>query len=327
MVWLEFVLASVLVVIAAIKLAEYGDIISVHTGLGGMFIGTLLMAGATSLPEFLTIISSINQLVPDLAAGNLFGSNMFNMLLLAVLDLSNQQARILRFVAMRHALTGSLAILLIAVAMFFILAGVDFQLGWVGAGSLLLMVGYLVGVWLIRRSGAAPADSAAEAPTDLPTIGRSAIGFAAATIVLVIVTPSLVSSSVGISELTGIGTGFIGVALLGMITSLPELVAVVAASRLGAYDLAVGNLFGSNLFNMFALGLADVFYLRGNFLIEIDPTFALAALLGLLLTNLALVGNLARVERRLLFVEADALLILIGYVAGLWLLFTRGLGT
>lgn len=325
-VWIEFAVASALVVAASVKLAEYGDTISIRTGLGGMFIGSLLMAGATSLPELLTTINSIQQLVPNLAAGNLFGSNMFNMLLLAVLDLTNQRARILRVVATRHALTGSLATLLIGMAVFFMLAQFDLRLGWVGVGSLALMMAYLVGVWLIRRSGP-PLDSApGQPPADLPGLGKAALGFAAASGVLILVTPRLVRSSVAIAEITGLSTGFMGAALLGTITSLPELVAVVAAARIGAYDLAVGNLFGSNVFNMFALGLTDVFYTRGNFLVEIDPAFALAAILGLLLTNLALVGNLARVERRLLFVEADALLILLGYAGGLWLLFSRGLG-
>lgn len=102
MIWLQFVVAAGLVVAAAIKLAKYGDVISVRTGLGGMFVGTLLMAGATSLPELLTTINSLDQGAPNLAAGSVFGSNMFNMLLLAVLDLTNQQARVLRQIGRAH---------------------------------------------------------------------------------------------------------------------------------------------------------------------------------------------------------------------------------
>ena len=87
--------------------------------------------------------------------------------------------------------------------------------------------------------------------------------------------------------------------------------------------MAVGNLFGSVVFNMFALGVADLFYAQGRFLGAIDPTFALVAMLGLLLVNLALIGNIARVERRLGFVEADALLILVVYFGGLYYLYLR----
>jgi len=327
MVWLEFLAASLLVVLAAIKLAEYGDVISERTGLGGMFIGTLLLAAATSLPELLTGINSLGQDAPNLAAGNFFGSNMFNMLLLAVLDVMYHQRRILRMVATRHALTASLATLLIAMATFFILADLDLRLGWVGVGSLLLMATYFVGVWLIRRSDPAlrPAPGGELGP-GLPPLWKASLGFPLATLALVLVVPWLVRSSVQLAEITGLGTGFFGTAFLGAITSLPELVAIIAAARIGAFDLAVGNLFGSNVFNMFALGLTDVFYTGGSFIDEIAPAFAIAGLIGLMLTNLGLIGNLARVERRLLFVEVDALIIILVYLGGLWLLYLRGIG-
>lgn len=109
MAWVQFILSAVILVYTAIKLAEYGDIIAVRTRLSGMFIGTLLIAGATSLPELLSAINAIGQGVPNLAAGSMFGSAMFNMFVLAILDLIHQNARILRRVAMNHALTASLA--------------------------------------------------------------------------------------------------------------------------------------------------------------------------------------------------------------------------
>jgi cation:H+ antiporter len=96
--------------------------------------------------------------------------------------------------------------------------------------------------------------------------------------------------------------------------------------RMNAFDMAVGNLFGSSVFNMLALGLADFFFTDGRFLGEIDPNFALVGLLGLLLTNMALVGNLARVERKFLFIEIDAIAIIGVYLLGMYLLFLRGVG-
>jgi cation:H+ antiporter len=86
----------------------------------------------------------------------------------------------------------------------------------------------------------------------------------------------------------------------------------------------VGNLFGSNVFNMFALALTDVFYTEGSFFGAIDPAFALAGLLALLLTTMGLIGNLAQVERRIGIVEIDALLLILCYFAGLELLYIRG---
>lgn len=96
MVWLVFSLSAAAIVYTATQLARYGDVLAIRTRLGGMFIGLLLLAGATSLPEVLTSISSIRLNAPNLAAGNLLGSNAFNMLLLAVLDLVHRNTRILR---------------------------------------------------------------------------------------------------------------------------------------------------------------------------------------------------------------------------------------
>ena len=159
-----------------------------------------------------------------------------------------------------------------------------------------------------------------------PSLRMALLGFLGATIVLVLVAPWLVSSSAKIAELTGLGTGFIGMVLVGLVTSLPELVTTISAARMGAYDLAVGNLFGSNVFNIFALGLTDIFLTSGRFLGAIDPAFALAALLGLIMTVLGLIGNLARLERRLWVIEVDALLLIVVYFGGLWLLYSRGIG-
>jgi cation:H+ antiporter len=116
----------------------------------------------------------------------------------------------------------------------------------------------------------------------------------------------------------------VGTTLVAIVTSLPELVTTIAAAKIGADDMAIGNLFGSNLFNMFAIGLTDLFYLPGRFLGVIDPAFLLVGMLGLLMTGLGLIGNLARLERRVLFVELDALALMATYFAGLWFLYSRG---
>ena len=328
MIWLEFVVSAILIVVAAIKLAECADVIALRTRLGGMFVGTLLLAGATSLPELFTTLNSINLGVPELAAGNIFGSTMFNMLMLAVLDLANPRTRILRRVAINHALSAGLAVLLTGLAVFFVLADVEVQIGWVGLDSMVLVSGYWLGMGLIyskyRRSAGATRAEPAEMKGVIG-LGPAVLCFSGAAAVLVIVTPWLVRSSVGIAELAGLSTGFVGASLVALVTSLPEVVTAVAAMRIGAYDLAVGNLFGSNIFNIFALGSTDVFYLQGRFLGTIDPALALTGMAGLLLTTLGLVGIVADVERRVFFVEVDALLIVLGYAGAMLLLYSRGI--
>lgn len=327
MVWLIFCLSATLIVIAAMQLAKYGDVIAVRTRLGGMFIGVLLLAGATSLPEMLTMISSLSQGVPNLAAGNLLGSNLFNMFLLAILDLLHRKGRILRKAALKHALTGSLTVFLIGLVVFFILADIDLQIGWVGVDSLIVILVYFVAMRLIQTNqthGASQSSAPAEIPDGTPPLWKGLLGFGLATAALVVITPWMVKSSAEIAEITGMGTTFVGTTLVAIVTSLPELVTTIAALKLGADDMAIGNLFGSNLFNMFALGLTDVFYLQGRFMGVIDPAFLLVGMLGLLMTGMGLIGNLARLERRVWIIEIDALALMVVYFSGLWLLYSRG---
>lgn len=330
MIWLTFFLSAAVVVLAAVKLAEYGDAIGYRTGLGSMFIGTLLVASATSLPELLTAINSIRQDVVDLAAGGMLGSNMFNMFLLGVLSLIFFRQRVLRRVAMKHALSGSVAVFVIGLATFFIMARIGLRIGWVGLDSLLVAGAGVAGMWLIwaNAPGApgAPSASAPEEEEGIPSLRRALVGFTLTAVVLVLASPHLVRSSAAIADATGLSTGFIGAFALAVITSLPELVTIIAAVRLGAHDLAVGNLFGSNIFNMFALGLTDLFYTRGPLLTAISPDLVLVGLLGLLLTGIGLIGNQARLDRLVLLVEVDGILLVVGYLVGLWFLYLRGIG-
>jgi cation:H+ antiporter len=309
------------------KLAEYGDAISIHTNLGGAFIGLLLMAGATSLPELLTSINSIEQSVPDLAAGNTFGSNMFNMLLIGIMGFISWRKRILRQVARKHALSGSIAAILIALSIFLIQANLDVKIGWVGLDSLLLIISYILGVYLIQSNSAPPQPiDPKDIDDSIPSLRKAVIGFSLATLALILTMPYLVSSSTEIAEITGLGAGFVGTVLVSFITSLPEMVTTIAAIRLGVYDMAMGNLFGSNMFNIFTLGFADLFMTSGRFLDVISIDFTLVAMIGLIMTLLALIGNIAKLNRRFLLVEIDAVLLVITYLLGMFIIYQKGIG-
>lgn len=109
--------------------------------------------------------------------------------------------------------------------------------------------------------------------------------------------------------------------LVGISTSLPELVTAIAAVRLGAFDLAVGNLFGSNAFNMAAFFFVDLALSGGPIFNAITGTHAMTAFWGILLMSVGLMGIIYRAEKRYLLIEPDSLAIILGYCLGLWLLF------
>ncbi len=330
MIWVQFFASGLVIIVAAIQLARYGDVIALRTRLGGMFVGTLLLAGATSLPELLTSINAIEQGEPGLTVGNVFGSNMFNMFLLAVLGILYVRTHFLGRLGVVFALNAGMAVAITGLAMFFIVAQVDVQIGWVGLDSLVLIGGYVV-VTRLLFSGPS-ADSVAEPEAiadDVPSLRYALIGFALATVTLVAITPVMVRSAIKIAEETGLSAGFVGITLVAILTSLPEVVTSIAAARIGAYEMAAGNLFGSNTFNIFTLGVTDFFMTEGRFLEAVSADMMLAGTIALLLTHVALLGilfrNVAPREARVLVVEIDSLLIAIGYFAGMILIYDRGL--
>ena len=333
MSWLLFFFSAGVIVIAGTALSRYGDEIAEHTGLGGLWIGVLLMAGATSLPELFTSMSAAWLEAPDLAAGDLFGAVMTNMLTLGLIDLAYRHRQVWRQATLEHALAAALAMVLTGLAALFVLLRLNWSLWGVGLDTLALAGIYLLGMRVVYRQEDVKRqerqrDRVVEA-MEAEAVGRgsrralrrASFGFIVAAGALLIAAPLLAGSAKTIASETGISTTFLGSTLVAVVTSLPELVSSLAAVRLGAYDLAVGNLYGSNAFNMAALFAADVAYRQGPLLSAVDQAHIVTALWGILLMNLGLMGIIYRAEKRYVLIEPDSMLMLVGVALGFWLLY------
>lgn len=331
---LLFVISACAIVFAGTKLSRYGDQIAELTGLGRLWIGVVLLAAATSLPEVFTTMSAGWIDAPDLAAGNLFGAGMSNMLTLGLIDLLHRQKRVWQQAALGHTLTAALAMVLTALSAFFVLLRIEVVHLGVGLESLILLILYVLGMRLVFRQEdmarrqleqkVIVEDIAEEQRADLSRdsgLRHAVIGFATGTLILLIASPVLAWSAERIAEESGMTATFIGTSLVAITTSLPELVVSISAVRLGAFDLAVGNLFGSNAFNMAAFFFADLAYRGGGLLSTVSSTHALTALWAIVMMNIGLMGIIYRAERRFMLIEPDSLLIIVSYTLGLWLLF------
>jgi cation:H+ antiporter len=148
------------------------------------------------------------------------------------------------------------------------------------------------------------------------------IGFTAAAIVVLAAAPAFAWSAKGIAEISGLGNTFVGTWLVGLATSLPEVVACLAALKMGSFDLAVGNLFGSNAFNM-AIFLALDLAQPGSLFAVLDPSHALSALAAVVLMSLGVAAIVYRAKRRFAMLEPDSLLMLVAYCAAILLLYFR----
>ena len=314
-----FIISGGAIVWASSRLVHYSDDIAERTRLGQLWVGATMLAAVTSLPEVATDITATRIGAPNLAAGDLFGSSMANMFILAALSiLFARQWRHHRFSVVEW-ITLAVALVVTAEAMAFIAIDVDIHLFRVGAGGILITITYVIGArTLFRRSataareakhlemagGSVVTDDPLLAPVrsnyDGPSWRTFAIFFAWSVVVLA-AAPFLANSAEELADLTGLGDTFFGVLGLAIVTSLPELASSIAAFRRGLPTMVLGNVLGSNGFNMLIVLPVDISYTKAPFLQDIQDAHALSASVAILMMLTAVGGVLllARLRRGL----------------------------
>lgn len=328
MLWIAFFVCTAVIVFAGTRLAKYGDIIAEKTGLGRSWIGLALMASVTSLPELVTGISSVTYAgVPDIAVGDVLGSCVFNMLILAILDTLYRPAPISTKAHQGHVLAAGFGILLLsAVCAGMYLGESIYPIGWIGPYSLLFVVIYLTAMRLIysyekRKLAEFMKEMAEELQYRDIGMKTALLKYGMNALIVIIAAIFLPKIGEGLAETTGLGQTFVGNIFIALSTSLPEVVVSVAAVRMGAVDLAIGNLFGSNIFNIFILALDDIFFLDGPLLSHANPNHIISSLSAVAMTAIAIIGLTYRAEKKRLFLAWDSVGILMVYVINLMLLY------
>lgn len=276
MVYVLFILVAAVTVYAAMKLSTFADVISSKTSMGGLLVGTILLAGATSLPEVTTSISAVVIGSPDIAVGNVLGSNLFNLFILAMFDLYFRSKRLYEKVDRTHLYSAILGVVLTGLALTGLLYNQTPTLLGVGIETIAILIIYIAGlVWMNKKAAAQPM---AESPTtEEQSVGsnisvkKAVIGFAIAAVVIMAAGTALSILGDQIAVLTGLGASFIGSFLIAATTSLPEAVSVFVALRLRNVNLAFGSILGSNLFNMLILVMSDVVY-NGQSILNVAAT-------------------------------------------------------
>lgn len=325
MLWLEFAVCTVLILFAGVKLSKYGDVIAEKSGLGRTWIGVVLMASVTSLPELVTGISSVTLYdLPNIAAGDVLGSCMFNILILALLDFKRGGAPLSYQAHQGQVLTAAYGILLLAMVNIFILASHSIPvIGWVGLYSVFFLLIYLGAMRMVflyekRRTQAA---TAVENSYGHISGARAGAMYALNAAVVVGAATWLPGLGEQIAEVTGLGRTFVGSIFIALSTSLPEVVVSFAALRMGAIDLAFGNLFGSNLFNIGILAIDDIFYTKGPLLSSIAGSHAVTAGAAMAMTAIAIIGLTYQAAKKRLIFAWDSIGIMAVYALTTLLLF------
>lgn len=327
MTWLLFAAVSAVIVVAGTRLARYGDVIGEKTGLGRSWIGVVLLAATTSLPELFTGFGATALSAhPDIAAGDVLGSCMFNLLILSLMDAVQPEPLSAR-AHQGHALSIGFGLLLIAIAGIGLSGGARLPaLGTVGLTTPLIIGLYFVAMRSVfvheqRRRARELAEVAERLEyEDVPT--RVAVtGYAIAAAFVVGAALWLPQIGAELARETGLGEAFVGSLFIAITTSLPEIVVSLTAVRIGALDLGIGNVLGSNLFNLLILGLDDVFYVQGSLLADVDRGHVVSVLAVVMMNALFLIGLTERALTKRFVVAWDTGAIAAVYVAAVTLVF------
>jgi cation:H+ antiporter len=311
MIWLQFLATALVIVLAGVRLARYGDVLGEKTGLGRSWIGVVLLAATTSLPELFTGFGATAlSALPDIAVGDVLGSCMFNLLILSFMD-AIQPEPISARAHQGHALSIGFGLLLLGVAGLGLIAGTPLPaLGWLGLYTPVLITLYFVAMRVIftheqHRRAREVQEVAQELQYADTPLRAAALRYTGAAVLVVAAALWLPQLGADLARQTGLGQAFVGSLFIAITTSLPEIVVSIAAVRIGALDLGIGNILGSNLFNLLILGLDDVFYREGPLMASAGAGHTVTVLAVVTMNALFLIGLTYRVMTKRFVVTWD----------------------
>lgn len=320
-----FVTAGVAVWIGGARLTRTLDAITRKTGMGEAFVGMLLLGGITSLPEVANVLGSSLQGLPDLAVNNLLGSAAINILLLAVGDaVIGRKAVTSGVVAPATMMMCALCMLVLGLIAIAVTVG-DVSLGGVGLWPPVICVVSVGSFWIAATYGKrAPwtvkgredEGSEDEKPPQDTALWRLVIAAAIAAVVIFVAGYTLSEVGAALAEQTALGAGYVGFLLVGLATSMPELSSITTALRLQRYEMAFGQVLGTNFVNLSLILLADVAYRQAPVINELGRFEVVLALLGLTLIGVFQVGLLERRDRVVLRMGYDSLVVMVLFAAG-----------
>ena len=292
---------------AGSRLTHLADAIGEKTGMSASWVGVLLLAAVTSLPELATGISAVTVAnAPNIAVGDVLGSTVFNLALLVVLDILHRPDTIYGRASTGHILSAGFGVILLSVVGASVLLQRSQLLpvfGSLGGYTPLLLVLYLLAMrsmfsYELRQANARP--PAGERRYDALTLRSAALQFALFAGIVTLAGTWLPIAGTRIADEMGWSRTFVGTLLVAGATSLPEVVVTLAALRLRALDMAIGGLLGSNLFDLLIIAVDDAFYTRGSLLADVSPVHAVTAFSAVMMSGAVIIGLVYRPRRRLL---------------------------
>lgn len=323
-IWLKFIICAAIIYFAGSKLTKYGDAIAHKTGLSHAWVGIVLLALVTSLPELANGISAVTLAkIPDLAMGDLLGACMINMFSLATLDLiwglRGKKSIFVKFHKsnLTSTLFGVLILLTVSLALALSRWVFDFTLFGISIYSFLIFGVYLLTLKVLGQHK----DSSEDLQEEYTHLSKFQVYSVFALCALVVIGAGAWLPFIGIEIIAVMGWGktFVAVLFLALATTLPELTVSFTALRLGERGMAIGNLVGSNIFNVAIIFLVDMFSQPASIISSASFSMIYAALFGALLMGITYITLRKRIVNHL-----PSIIIILVYIFALFFLFRSG---
>ena len=292
-----FLVLAFLVAFSSIKLSYFGNALSKQTKLGSAFIGGLLIASITSLPEFVTSISAVLLNNPSLSFGDILGSNMFNIFVLAAYNIWFFKKDIFKNTNSKY----KYECLILIIEYILILIGTKTNFLDFATISLIIMYAlYMVKVIKTNND---------QNDTNSDYIKHPFIKFIVCAFILVLLSILLTFQADKITHIyPQVSSSSIGAILLGITTSLPEVVSTYALLKYGNIDMAISNMLGSNIFNFLVLAFSDIFVKKDHIYHYSDLYSYMYIFGGIFITFLVLISIVKKEKKKIFYLFISTLI-------------------
>ena len=314
------------IAIAGTRLARVADTLADRTGMGEIIAGAVFVGGSTSLPGIITSMTTAAEDHPGLAIGNAVGGLTAQTAFLAIADLAYRRTNLEHAAASVTGLAQATLLVTMLTIPLIAMATPELTFWHVHPATIVLFAMYAFGLRLLARIKAEPMwspvatretsnedEQAVEAPCDrrkTPRLWRTFAGLAAVTAVAGY---GIGEASVALVAVTGLSETAVGTVFAAIANSLPELVTAIAAVRIGAVNLAVGDIIGGNAFEVLFLAAGDLLYTGGSIYHAFTPDDVFTAALAILMTGVLLLGMLRRERQGIANIGWESALVLALY--------------
>ncbi len=302
-----FLFLAGLTVFLSFRLSYYADLLNKTTNISGVFIGGILLAGITSLPELVTCLSSIFLNNPYLAIGDILGSNFFNIAMMCFFDILFIKTMFYNYTKNRYYLIYVLLILNYLIMYLFMGGTFNLEIFNIGLPSFIIIITY---IFYLKNAKEEETKKEVITTKEHVLLKFFLVGLF---MVIVSILLTLVVNLIA-GKNPNVASSFIGAILLGITTSMPEVITFIALVKMKSFDLALSDIIGSNLFNLLILAIGDIFLKNKEIYYFVDKESMFLLVFGLILTILSFYQNNRKVVKNKLVYIIPSLMGILLYI-------------